>query len=386
MGILFITLSFVVCSCKKNSPNNTAILYNYNLVKSEKKKKFNLDSDTRYNAFYMYNFKNTDGKEYLSFLNYRTNEILFYDLNTSDFLFKVEMEKEGVNGISQISGYYINGFDNIYVSSYSFPGLIKIDTTKRIVQKILYGKTDKGYQIVPSYTPSSHPFIPPVIIGNTIFITQVAADHIYPAKDTPISIAIDTTNQNYKYLPFTYGDVLTDAHYTQVEETRFSRIFDGTNFIYSFYANEYIYITSIDHSKINKIKVKSKYIDKTELSNPPENANLKVKKHLEITRYGDLIYDEFRDVYYRFVYPNTELDNNKQWIGASIFGRKKFSVIILDNKFNIIGETLFPENIYNSYIFFVHKDGLYISSDYQINYNQSEDAINFELFNLVKNN
>lgn len=69
-----------------------------------------------------------------------------------------------------------------------------------------------------------------------------------------------------------------------------------------------------------------------------------------------------------------------------IVGRKKFSVIILDNKFNIIGETLFPENIYNSYIFFVHKDGLYISSDYQINYNQSEDTLNFELFNLVKNN
>ena len=67
-----------------------------------------------------------------------------------------------------------------------------------------------------------------------------------------------------------------------------------------------------------------------------------------------------------------------------IYGRKKFSIIILDKNFNIIGETLFPEGIYNSYVFFVHKDGLYISKDYQMNYDQSEDFLTFELFNLIK--
>ncbi len=34
--------------------------------------------------------------------------------------------------------------------------------------------------------------------------------------------------------------------------------------------------------------------------------------------------------------------------------------------------------------FFVHKDGLYISRDYQMIYGQSEDYMTFELFNLVK--
>lgn len=63
---------------------------------------------------------------------------------------------------------------------------------------------------------------------------------------------------------------------------------------------------------------------------------------------------------------------------------KKFSVIILNKDFQIIGETLFPESIYNSYVFFVHKDGLYISRDYQMIYGQSEDYMTFELFNLVK--
>lgn len=380
-----LTLSVFVCACKREKASNHATAsYKYNLVKSEKKKEFKLDAETGYNAFYIYTFKDDKDREYLSFLNYRSNQILFYDLNTCDFLFKIEMDREGANGISLISGYYIKNFDNMYVSSYSFPGLIKIDTTERIIQKIPYGVTPEGYKVVPSYTPASHPCIPPILIGSDIYITQSAAEHIYPANKTPLSIAIDTTNQTYKQVAFTYGDALTDEHYTQAGETRFSRIFDGTHFVYSFYADEHIYIAPVDHSKIEKVKVKSKYIDKIELKNPPGDANAGAKQNLEMARYGDLIYDEYRDVYYRFVYPDTELDPNKQWIKAAVFGRKKFSVIVLDKEFNIIGETLFPESMYNSYVFFVNHEGLYISADYQINYDQSENEMNFELFKLIE--
>lgn len=77
------------------------------------------------------------------------------------------------------------------------------------------------------------------------------------------------------------------------------------------------------------------------------------------------------------------MDDKINWRGKAIYGRKKFSVIILDKEFNIIGETLFPESTYNSYVFFVEKEGLYISRDYQIGIgNQSEDYLTFELFEL----
>ena len=64
---------------------------------------------------------------------------------------------------------------------------------------------------------------------------------------------------------------------------------------------------------------------------------------------------------------------------------KKISVIILDKGFQIIGETLFPEDIYNSFVFFVNKDGLYISRDYQGGLgNQSDDYMTFELCKLER--
>lgn len=379
--------TIIICSCSnKHSLNQEQKkTSNFSLIGSEKSKSFELDEDTRYNAFYLYTFSDKNNKEYLSFLNYRTNQILFYDFETCDLLFKIDMDTEGPNGVGQISGYYIENIDNIYVSSYSTPGLIKIDTAETIVRKFPYDTTSNGYRVVPSYTPSSHPYLPVVFAENKIFITQQAANHIYPADQTPVSVTIDTLTNTNEYLPFTFGDVLTDEHYGQGGEHRFSRAFNGKEFIYSFYADESIHVTSIDHQSVRKINAKSKLIDKIKMEKPPLDDNQRAKWILEVPRYGDLIYDQYRDVYYRFAYPKTKLDPNRQYIRKSLYGRREFTVIILDNQFNIIGETLFPKEKYNSYVFFVNKDGLYISSDYQINFEQSEEQLNFELFVLTPN-
>lgn len=366
-------------SCKNEKSSNS---YSYNLEASGTIKSFTLDSDVRYNGFYLYTFSNDNGKEYLSFLNYRTNQILFYDFKTNEFLFKLNLATEGPNGIVQPTGFYIEDFDNIYVSSYAYSGLIKVDTTCRIIQKVPYGITSKGYKVLPSYNPASHPYIAPVVIDEKIYITQSAVDRFHPITDTPLSVVIDTIQKNCEGLPLTYS-ILTEKE-LQAKDTRFSRIFNGEEFIYSFYVSEDIVVASVGHSDAKRVKVKSKYLD-----SPAEEQEVSEKGpqlNLEIARYGDLIYDPYRDVYYRFAYPKTTLEDNIRWWGKFVYGRKKFSVIILDKEFKIIGETLFPESIYNSYVFFVHKDGLYISRDYQMIYGQSEDYMTFELFNLVKGN
>ena len=163
----------------------------------------------------------------------------------------------------------------------------------------------------------------------------------------------------------------------------FSRIFNGKDFVYSFRVKEDIVVASLDHREIKQVKVKSRYLDN--VTGVQKDTELGPKLNLELARYGDLIYDPYREVYYRFAYPKVSLENDMNWWGKSIFGRKKFSVIVLNKDFQIIGETLFPESIYNSYVFFVREDGLYISRDYQMLYgNQSDDYMTFERMELVK--
>ena len=375
--ILPLLLFCLLSSCKreKGEPQD-----NYTLEATENIKSFPLDSDVKYDASYLYTFEE-NGKRYLSFLNYRTTQLLFYDFDTAKFLFKVTLDKEGSNGVVMPTGYYIKDFNNMYISSSAYFGLIKVDTAKTIVQKIPYRKTDSGYKIISSYNASSHPYLPPVFIGDKMYITQQNNERFCPAEKTPISVAIDTIQKKYTSLPLTFS-ILTEKQ-VKSNGDRFSRDYDGKNFIYSFYVDEDILVTSIDHAEVKRIRAKSRYIDSPD-EEQPLNAQKGPQLNLELARYGDLMYDPYREVYYRFAYPKTELDDKINWMGKAVYGRKKFSVIILDKDFQIIGETLFPEAIYNPYASFVSKEGLYISRDYQINYDQSEDFMTFELFKLVE--
>ena len=255
-NILLLLLFCVLISCKNEKSSNT---YSYNLKASEIIKSFVLDSDVKYNAFYLYTFSDDKGKEYLTFLNYRTNQILFYDLETTDFLFKLNLNSEGPHGVVQPTGLYVKDLNHIYVSSYVYSGLMRVDTTCHIIQKIPYGITSKGYNVLPSYTPSSHPYIAPVIIDKKIYITQNAIDRFHPIVDTPLSVVIDTVQKSCEDLPLTYG-ILTEKELA-IKDPRFSRVFNGKEFIYSFYVSEDIVVTSVDHSEVKKISVKSKYLD-----------------------------------------------------------------------------------------------------------------------------
>ncbi|MDR1897038.1 MAG: DUF4221 domain-containing protein [Prevotellaceae bacterium] len=382
--IYFTVFAFLLACNSKNKKE----AYDYNLVETDKHITFELDNETGYDFRFAWVFTGEDGREYFSFMNYRPNQqIHFYDFNTRQFLFKIEMPREGPNGVFPIMGYFINGFDNMYIAALSFEGLMQIDTTERIVKKIPYGKTPEGYQVNGSFWPaSSRSHVMPVFIGNKLYITQKPYDSRTPGVIRPVSVALDTATHTVEQFPFTFGEILTDEHFKKSTGGKmdFSREFDGQRFIYSFYGLEDIFATSADHQAIEKRKAKSRYIDKLVFKPTLQDPEAGIRREMEIAAYGDLLYDKYRKVYYRFAYPETTLDPNKSYFKKSLFGRKKFSVIILDKDLNIIGETLFPEGIFNSYVYFVHKDGLYISRDYQIGEEQAEGFLNYTCFELKK--
>lgn len=85
--IVFCIILLTLTACKRQKSEEAVSPSDlYELSSTGKMKSFLLDSETRYNGFYLYVFED-GGKEYLSFLNYRTNQLLFYDVRTCDFLF-----------------------------------------------------------------------------------------------------------------------------------------------------------------------------------------------------------------------------------------------------------------------------------------------------------
>jgi len=381
-NIFYLSLIVAVCACHQTKKTGDKMSDTYELRGSDKILSYPLDSTTKYQFTALFAYTDTTEKEYLTFKNSR-NEILFYDLSSGAYLFKTKIENEGPDGVPGASGYYIEDFNNIYLTSVAFPGIIKIDTAGHIVQKIRYSQTNTGYMVNPSYRSYSYFYTPLFIIDSQLYITQKLTQ-FNPVSKIPVSVLIDTLRNSCYALPFHYPSIVADEDARNVSAftLAMSRDFNGKDFVYSFYFDENIYLASVDHQTIKIIPATSKYIRKLKIEKRSKDSNLSMKRDLEIPMYGNLVYDKYRNVYYRFAYPEDELDIGLDYKSLTSLGRKKFSIIILDAEFNKIGETLFPDFVYCPVVFFVHQDGLYICNTHPRNPAFDEDVLSFQCFEL----
>jgi len=386
--ILSILINIILISCTQNRNSRDEIIqnttsYNYELVGNEKTLSYLIDDETKYRFSALFVYTDKSGREYLTFYN-TFFQILFYDLNTRDFLFKIQLEQEGPNGIVAPGGFYIEDFDNIFVTSSTTPFLYKIDSTGVLLQKIKYGFTESGYFIIQQRS-ITFDYNPLVFINSRLYLSQHPWQGSAVSK-TPLCVVIDTVNQINYELPCMFPRLINDNELFTLssESTIFSRIFNGKEFVYSFFYDENIHVIDIDHTKVRKYKIKSKYISSITMEKRPENRNEYNKQVYGDAAYGNLIYDQYRNIYYRFANPKVELDNGPDYAELVVHGRKKFSIMILDENFNIIGETLFPEWIYSPTVLFVHRDGLYISNNHPMNPAFNEDILSFQCFEVKK--
>ena len=96
--------------------------------------------------------------------------------------------------------------------------------------------------------------------------------------------------------------------------------------------------------------------------------------------YSHIMYDKYRDIYYRFAEMPCELGPNEYVYNDA--KAREFSVIIFDKDFRIIGETKFPGNKYFYKMSFIGRDGLYISENNEANPEFDENKLVFACFGL----
>lgn len=375
--ILFIVSIFILhFSCNDNNKSY------YQLKDSKIDKSFHLNSDTKNSPFFLMPYTSKEGKEYLTFQNGKRNEILFYDINSNKFCFKIEPQIDGNNGVGRFLGYHIQSLDSIYLTNYDIKEIAIIDTNTIVKDKINYEKADNGIAI-SFFCFITHVYRPATVIGKKMYIYSGPNRWI---ENAPVAAVLDLETKSIHALPFTYPQYEGSSEKKKKYgwENDYSRCFDGKRFIYSFDYEEDLYVTNIKHDSIFRIKAKSKFIPKV---NWPPEYGYDPEKLCENSRYGNILYDKYRDVYYRISYPKNKIDWKKEKIKSMElleYGGKNFSIIILDKDLKYIGETKFPDYTYNSKLMFVSKEGLYISSSHYMNPNFSDDLLNFSCFNLVK--
>ena len=379
VGLLSIVIFSFLFSCNNEGEKNSLI---YNLTKVDGRDvSYKINDSTRFMFASLFLVEDSNRK-YLSFLANRTNNILFYDLKSGEFLFQLSLDREGSNGVGMINGFYVKDLNNIYITTYQKEGLIKVDTSGVVKRFIPYKETSDGFMVRASFSSVSAFYTPPIFVDDKIYITQHPSQ-FSTKSETPLSVCFDTLGVRMAGLPFTHPSPLSDTEFPKYRGNAFSRDFNGEYFVYSFNNDHNIYITSKDHKEIKVREARSRYVSELKLSKflDPVYGH---KFLLETFSYGNLIYDKYRNVYYRIVNHGIKTDAFSEEEIKEIYqsGHPRFSIMILDNDFNIIGETLFPDSVFINYVMFIDEDGLYISDSHILNPDFDENNLSFKCFNL----
>lgn len=370
INLTIVLAAMLISACASDKTHNP-----YMLKLSNKSMVFNIDTYSKNDLFVYSIYEDKNGQSHFTFQNPNGNTVLFYDLNTQALKCKLNLPIEGNNGVGFANGYYIHNLDSIYIPNRDIEEISLINQEGILITKYSYEKENLSlFDISSAYLKQ------PTIIGRTMYLYSGPNRYI---EHDPVSIKFDMDTHEVTPLPFDYpeypGSDIKLKKYGL--ETAFSRCFDGEHFVYSFYYDENIYIATPEHDTIRKIPVRSKYFNKVTL---PNELTASPEDFCENSWYGNLLYDPYREVYYRIAFPKTDLDKGVNPIELARFGRKNFSIIILNKDFEIIGETKFPDYTFNSNIMFIQKDGLYISDSHYLNPQFNDDILSFKCFSLIE--
>lgn len=377
--MFFLSCMIISCTTKEKISDS------YGLFPKEVYLSFPIDEDTRFPKFCLWSFADNQN-EYIAFDN-QGDEILFYDIKTQRLVKKVKFEREGANGVVEINSFYVEDFDHIYIPSPK-GGIFVTDTTAKIKQKIDFSQL-KGKLPLVRFLSTTISHSPICFVNDKLYIPQpvnplLGGDFL---PNSPVGALLDTVSGTKEATPLTYlSHVPTSNIPFYVRGIIVSHCYDGEKFLYSFDTEDSLFTLLADFSKKQSYKAKSRYIDKVKIE-PLKgmDLNLALKRNCEIASYGNIVYDKYRQVYYRFAYPDVELDKNEaNYMDILHWGGKQFSIIILDKNLNVIGETLFPEYTYNSRLFFITKDGLYLSATHFKRSDFDEDILRFQKIELEK--
>lgn|GEM_PF-2804388 len=151
--------------------------------------------------------------------------------------------------------------------------------------------------------------------------------------------------------------------------------------IYSFKNNDTLFVYNKE-KLIKRIAAKSKYDLSIQEGMPIENViktSIVKKYNVECARYEKIIYDPFRDCYYRVFKPKQSQLNEKGELKKNT--ELKWSLIVLDANFKNLSEQLFINGDYNCKWLLPTKEGLLIS-----NYCESCQERDLLKFTLLKAN
>jgi len=377
LSIVIVWLMFGCGEAKVKTSSNIRLERNgVNLVVAGEKN-FYLDSLSapNINALSVFSYR---GQNYFSFLNKDVNRIYVYNLDHENIEYYISFDREGPDGVGSIEGYYIFSPDSILLLDNWTNTLSMIDKTGSLLVKY----------IISENSHLNNPLLPVPKLGTTNPVYNFNGKYYFTGysigeffnetkSNRPVIMSFDKESKNVSY-DFSYPDIYQDVSWGG---TSFRTIYSDINpkiknLIISFPADHNLWFYDLKNGKaISKYAGSQNFGDITSLD--------KIKNFMERQTlaeffgknpsYSSVIYDQYRDVYYRIAdHPIQNYDANHRETKV-----KKFSIIILNNKMEKIGESLVPHLSHSRLSYFISEEGLNLQK-----YHDNEDVLTYSTFIL----
>lgn len=378
---LIVTLG---CTQSNESTTVPSPSYRMTLHAADEVLRLAVDARTSHVSDYLtYHFDEQRNLEYLVSVNRSINEIQFYDLSTAKLAFTIPIATEGPTGIGAIASVEVDDLDSLFVFPVQGDEIFLIGADQDFFKSINFMAPD-GYSNAQS--GSLYFSANPYVLGDKVFVKALYETNfrtVSPQKlsQTHLGYAIDLGSGGVEFMQHFYPP---DYFELGMRHYDFSASFSDNGFVYSFFGDHQLYVSKSAQEKLRGVPGKSQYL-KAELPVFPADGDRYDRAQYFSTadHYGNLIYDAYRAVYYRFCYPSVDVED-MQTVRENLDNPQKFSIQIFDKDLNMMGETLFESN--QKYLpknVFVGRRGLYISTKHAKNKHDNEDEFAFALLKLL---
>lgn len=338
--------------------------------------RFKLDKKTSYRTFFVQATTNESGNQQLIFLSQHKPSVQVFDVASQEIIHEIPLEKEGPDGVGSPAGLLFLTIDSVFVVSAS---QYKVSLVNRL------GKVIKSYRTLEgsSYSDNTgmlRPFTisPPVKVGNSIYFNVAPDRDVYKSVyfDGKTNLRLDLETGDYVYFN-SYPQQFKKGVWG-VAAVSYSTAYNAQSgdFIYSFAISDSVFTFNPVSGKRMAYYAGSRFIKSriNPMSKPDPSMDLQYA--LETPYYQGIVYDSYRNVYYRLVlhaisYRDTQTGE------VNAFHEKPISILVLDDKMRILGEAMLPKNVFLDYIYFVTPGGLYLSTGNPANQRLAEDYAEF---------
>ena len=379
--LLFLTSLWFV-ACTEPSSEDTLTLAPSNQLLT-----FPIDSITSNISNHLtYFYDREKDVEYLFSVNRSENAVQIYDFKSRGLYSTLKFDVEGPKGAGRIKAVLPVSLDSLFVFPIEGGRFSITDANMQEFKRFNY-TAPEGYgslQTSIEFFASLPYFKNNKLYSKAFYQTNWRSMTSEKMVNAHLGYALDITNGDVSFLNQFYPDDYFD---NGLRHFNYSAAFSSNGFVYSFFGDHNLYYSKEPGDRPQIIPAKSKYMNNILPVFPSEGSDLERASYYSARdHYGNLFYDQFREVYYRFCFLSMELDE-METIMDNLQNPRDFSIQVFDKSLDLITEKRFANNYtYLTKNAFVGKKGLYISNANGNNERVIEDEFSFTLLELMPSN